>query len=68
MIDNKKELHLQLLIHLHGSSVLSSILPCWPCHRGFLVNHLSRNRNDVIFDEVLAHILDVYGILVSIGY
>lgn len=39
--------------------MLPCLLPVGLWYRGFLVNHLSRDGDDVVFDELLANVLNV---------
>lgn len=50
---------LELLVNLHGGTVGSLLGTRLPGYRSFLVNHLPRNGNDVVFDQLLADVLDV---------
>lgn len=52
-------LDLELFIHVHGGSVGAILVPGLPGYRSLLVDHLPRHRNDVVFDQVLADVLDV---------
>lgn len=51
--------HLYLLINIHQVAVLGAFTAGLLRYGCFLIDHLPRNSNNVVFDEGLADVLDV---------
>lgn len=59
-------LTLKFLVNIHRRTIGAVLGFRLPSYRSFLINHLSRNRNNVVLDQLLAHVLNVCKLL-SVG-
>lgn len=64
-MDSMRLLILKLLIDFHGGTIGSLLGTRLPSYRSFLVNHLPRNGNNVVLDQLLADVLDVCMVMLA---
>ena len=60
----RRLLSLEFLINFHVGTIGAIFRTRLPGYRSFLINHLPGDSNDIVFNQLLAHILNIYVSLV----